>query len=69
MFNLAPLLHFILRFCTWAYFKIPVLAEEKNKKFPHYSAQTKTLPLCHREQDTAHPAAKYESFPRGVKCT
>jgi hypothetical protein len=42
--------------------------KRKIKKFPYYSAQTKTLLPCHREQDTAHLAAKYASFPRGINC-
>lgn len=69
IFNLGALLHFMLRFCAWASFNISVLADEKNIKFPYYSAQTKTLLSGHRGQDTAHPAVKYAAFPRGVYCT
>jgi hypothetical protein len=34
--TLEALLHSMLRFCTWSYFNISVLAEEKNKKSPYH---------------------------------
>jgi len=58
-FSMRTLLHGVSKY--WL--------KRKINKFPYYSAQTKTLLLCHREQDTVHPAAKYASFPTGVNCT